>query len=496
MGTREGFLLLDAEDGSPVEVPYEAGPSSFVAVGSSETSMLLYSPAGRLSYVGIPSGKRIAETRTLPGLASLKLTPDKRNLVSLSGGDVVFIDAVNGRTSRSLGLKGVTAFDLDADAAVIASVAGGGLARCRGTERPVALETSGEAPRVPLKSLAVHEDGTVAVAADGVPWSFSIDPSVSGAFPRGEPFPPVSDAAGSPSGSVEGFYLASEGSIYFLGVAEEGEGLLLARVDAAIPRGAARLAAFGSSLWATVAEQTGTAVFRADIGTGEARKAATSASSIRDLSASESGALAVYETRASEAISPKGSKRKWQAVPGLQCATWIDADRIVFGKNLGGGFPSSLFLSKASTGELLPLPHEAVSVFRLARAAENGVAWGFGIADEGGGPRTALWRFTAVPFKAEEIDSAEGERFDASIATFPDGSIAYAFGGKSVRGLSAEGNRIEILSAPVAVRMIRASGALALLVYRDDSFSLLRPGNREPVARYAISGEAGLERID
>jgi len=525
-----GYALLDGADGSPISLPYQAGPSSFITLGSSETSMLLYANNGRLVYVGIPSGKVMLEVRSLQGLSNLRLSRDKKSIYAISAsGELLSIDAQSGRTRRNYGIKGCLAFELgEGDAPILVSTTTGGL---------FLLPTDGPSQTLPYQlppvaRLAVGSGSALIASEEGQVWALKPD-NPDGLTPiQAEAFVPLFDACAL-NGIQEGrsaFLLATAAGFFALSLPHPGslglgEGVHDEETLDALPTGSQQkgndsqldealsfrpliggegmagieevaLAASGGMAWAALDAAEGSRIIAIDVRGGTEREVADSPSRLRSITAALPGAIAVYENRSAAILSPAGILRSWQPIPGLHCGLWTDKDRILFAKNLGGGLPAVLLLSKSSTGELVPLRHEALSVFKLFPDARSGMAWGLGIIEEGGATNTALWSLTMEPFRAILEAKAPGERFEADLVTLSDGGAAYTFGDRFIMRVGGDAQAEVLGFCRSYPRRLRASEGILMAIERDDSFELFDDVNGSILGRYAFLPGEGLIRLD
>ena len=468
----ESLRIFLSRDGTSVSFhPEGFGIVSFAEVSRSDSTLLTYQPAGRITYWDIATGNPIKEIPTIDGLVNVHVSDDRSSLVGQSDAAIIGIDAVSGETRFRVDAPGIVSMDVRGDARQIACLFPDGSLQMRNT-----VEGVPSAPRIagsfewrpqlvrmaPDSVLLAGDDGQIAVISeDGHAAELARDvlAQVSSVAAQGHV---LAVAAGdlihvflvgvsgpgmnpvSESFSVANPYSGPVG-LGFLGpqkllVWKQGEGRgLLGAIDLSTRRFNRWGFSFDGSL-ATVATRDDMVFTLEKDGTVTVLRPVTETQ--------------LYRT----------------SLPGAVCVAPSGGDSLVLGRVSGGALGSSLVRIDLRTGETVPLPGSATITFALAADPAGDRLYSLGVSSDG---HTVLTRYEGAKLQTETVvDSAEGEYPSASLSFDPSNDNLYTSLGREVVK-SWTGGSLKTLRDPArgTLALCALDGLIASL-QRDSTVSL------------------------
>jgi hypothetical protein len=493
-----GIILKETVEYATVEgFSADCGPTSFAAIGSSEKSLLQYAPQGRLVYRSLPDGAILQESKTLPNLVSSCLSGDKKSLYAMSRGDLVSVDSQSGRINYTLATKNLCAFS-PPDAKGICL-----LALEDGKYRDIDLST----PKVPavfstsaspfVSIMRTENGGYTVLDRSGVVFLSRLEGGFA-VLPL-DPYYDVRLAVPFVDEAEPGYLFAGSVDAMFISekdlLASAADGEPKARLLKTPLTGATALSAFGSSLYAASASPKPELRFVNGL-SGEAIKISLdTASAVTRMSRSVFATLAIQANGTLSRLTA-GSAKRLISVNGILDAAAISGNRIAIGKARGGSLAAPLLFYSISTGELSPVPIDAIAVLRVIPVAEERFLL-LTVENGANGVVTAIRELRASPLSNKLIMSVPGERSDARLACRDDGTIFYSFGDQ------ARAYRIDPSSATQAqeyelgdLPVFLCAGSTSLCVLHEDgSFSVIGLENGK-TGRFAIGTGPRVYRLE
>ena len=459
-----------AGDGTPVPFhPEGFGMVGFAEASRTDTTLMTYQEAGKISYWDIASGESIKEVPTVGGLVNIRTSDDRGCLFGQSGTRLVGIDAVSGETRFSMNADGISSLDISGDAGQIACLSSDGSLEVRrtagGPSRSPPSDPFDWRPRLvrmtPHGILAGGDDGQIGILSeDGHASEFARD-----ILARVTGIAAQSHMLAVAAGDVI--------HVFALGVKAPGMSPVTEAFSTANPYpgpvglefldGQLVVWRQGSSPGALGSIDLATRRFGSWSVPFDGPLAAVTAQRDRLFTLETDGAVKVLKSRSGEALF----KALW---PGAVCLAPFGSSSLVLGRLSGGVLGSSLVRIDMGTGETAPIPGSATLTFALAPDPGGDRLYSLDVSADG---RTRLTRHDGASLQTETVvDSADGEYPSASLAFDPSSDFLYTSLGREVVK-AWTGVSLENLGDPSRGTLsLRALDGLLASLQRDSSVSL------------------------
>jgi hypothetical protein len=494
--TARGIILKDTIDYSTIDgFTRDCGPASFIAIGSSEKSLLQYAPQGRIIYRSLPRGTIIQETRTLANLDRLSLSDDKKSLFAVNQGDFVSIDSQSGKLLFSIPKKTLSCYSMpDSSGVSVFGLDNGEYQELDISARKVPSAYY-SAPGAFVSMLrhgsllsALDRKGTVYISSRiGELTPLLSDPFLSVQFVQ-----PFMD------GDDQGFLFCGKGFLSFVSdkdlfSGDPGSAISAKPVGLSIS-GITAFTSFSASFYAATTSAAKSELLSLSGLSGDSlRIPLDSASQVNRINSGAYGVLVLQANGALSSIN-SGTAKRLISINGIQDAAVISPGRIAIGKARGGSLAAPLLFYSMAKGEIAPAPLEAIAVLRIIPTVQDSF---YALCIENGekGVMTSIREIAYAPFSNGLIMSVPGERFGLQLTASESGSVYYAFDDEPIlyrftKGQEREESPLDDLAVSLCVGQ---SGVCAL--HADGSFSAIGFADKK-TSRFAMGTGSRIYRLE
>lgn len=494
-GARGLTVKETAEYSDIAGFPANCGPTSFAAVGSSEKSLLQYSPQGRLVYRSLPDGAVLQTSKTVADLLSPCLTADKKTILAIDHGDFVSIDSQTGKLNYSFAAKGLSAFAApDATGKCLFCLENGSYQEADPSAR--AMPSGASSVPSPFLSIVRTAQGYSGLDGRGAV-SLSVPEGGFVQLPQ-DPYFKARFAVPFVDGDEPGYLISSQDEALFVSekelLASRLEGAPGAKPLKAPIRGVTALSSYGSSLYAAASAPKPALAFVNGLSGDAEGIPLPGASAVIRMSRSDFATLAIQANGTLSRLEA-GSSKRLVSVNGILDAVAISSHRVAIGKARGGSLAAPLLFYSLDKGELSPLPLDAIAVLRIVSVAEDRFLV---LAVENGadGVATSIRELTTAPASNRLIASFPGERIDARFGFLPPGAVFYSVGDTAAvyrsDGPAAPPEEYKLDDLPVFLCAGRES---LCVLHEDGSFSVIGL-EKGQAGRFAIGTGQAVFRLE
>jgi WD40 repeat protein len=486
----DSLRLVRADTGDPVRLgSADLGIVGFAEIGAAGRTIMTYQLTGRIAYWDLASGALLREMASVPYLASVRMSRDRRFLAGSTGREIVVVDALSGAVRARSPLSGVLALDFSPAGDTIAAAAGPGAAPglslwSLGVDSLARIET---APT--LRSAVVVRfagDGVLAAARGGEIQSVSLRGGEPEVLARDEldRVTGIDVAAGRvalatasrvwvfSSRLLVGRSAAGSASL-------QGSEALVDAVSVPNPHGAASGVSFLSPerilVWDR-GDSPGPAVVldipsRTFVRAGGEGRGPLLESEVQRPGSPLAGQLLSLERGGVVSVSDTltGLVRFSTRLPGVSTVTAAGPGELVGGRNAAVASEGSLLRINMETGETVPVPTRAVFIYDMLFEPASGALYSLGVDAAG---FTSLLRHAGRGFETETaIDRVDWEDLFATLAFDPSTGLLFSSLGSARIGVWDAGS-LALMKFPDTGRVprtLRARDGLLFALNRDST---------------------------
>jgi hypothetical protein len=494
--TARGIILKDTIDYTTIDgFTRDCGPASFIAIGSSEKSLLQYAPQGRIIYRSLPQGTILQETRTLPNLAQLSLSDDKKSVFAVNQGDFVSIDSQSGKLLFSIPMKNLSCYSPpDSSGASIFCLDSGKYQELNiGARKAPSAYLSAASPFVSMLRReellsALDRTGTISLASR----IGELKPLLP------DPFLPVQFAQPFMDGNIPGYLFCGKGFMSFVSendlFSDDPQSAISRKPLNSSVTGISAVSSFGSSFYVAVTSAGKSEILSLSGLSGDSlRIPLDSSSQVTRMNSGGFGFLALQANGALSSIN-SGTAKRLISVNAVQDAAVISPGRIAIGKARGGSLAAPLLFYSMAKGEIAPAPLEAIAVLRIIPSLQDSF---YALCIENGekGVLTTIREIAYAPFSNELIMSVPGERIGLQLAYGEAGSVYYAFDDEPMlyrlgKGQEREESPLDDLSVSLCVGQ-----SSVCVLHADGSFSVREFADKK-TSRFAMGTGSRIYRLE
>jgi hypothetical protein len=487
----ESLHIVSARDGVPFPFhPEGFGIVGFAEVSRSEKTVMTYRIAGRISYWDLSTGALVRDVATVPRLAGIRLSRDRRYMAGLTGEEIVLVDTLTGATCSRAPFSGIGSFDFSPDSSELSGAAPASQGVLSRWSLAGGLMTSKAALPFPQEPPSILRYGKYALFFAGNDGEIRILP------PAGQPQSFCRDELAE----VSDFAVA--GSAMALGSAEWirifSSDLLSSSRRPSFVRSTIVANPFHVPVGIGFLSETRLLVWRRDSTLGLAMLDIPSGS-FRDLPTGFQAPLAALSIAPDNLLgieksgfvrlldTATGSVRFESWNPGMLSIVPTSQTEIIGGGNPANASEGSLLRIDIRTGETVAIPGRSVFTYDLLFDPRTGSLFSVGVDAS---CATHLLRNDGRGFEREtSLDSVPGEDLDVSLALDASTGILYSSLGERDVGVW-DGRQLSRLKPNQSiVRKLLASDGILYSLNRDSTVSIRDGTTGESIAELSLFTE-------